>query len=554
MTPYVRLLLILMLSLPLAAPLRAQSSQYVYDELGRLVAVIAPSGDAAAYSYDAVGNLLSIARYTATAVSVIEFSPNSTATGANVTIYGTGFSTTPSQNTVTFNGVAATVVSSTATTIVATVPATATTGAIAVTSPNGSASSSTSFGVVTVVGLPTISSFTPAVGPEGTAVTITGTNFDTALGNNRVSVNLAGMWPTTGSSTSLQAAVPVGGGSGKIAVRTTAGSAVSSADMFVAPEPYVGADVLVTDRMAIGDTRTVAIGTSNKVGLVIFDGTLGQRISLKVVPGPLSTVTMYRPNLKSMVSAGIGVTTSLLEPPLLSHTATYSILVDPTNTATGTTTLTLYDVPADFSSTITAGGSAVTVTTTVPGQNGAVTFTGTSGHRMAVNVGTGPTGTASMRDPAGASLASASIGAVSAFIEPVTLAGSGSHSIFVDYVHANTGSVALTLYDVPADVTGTVTINGSATPVTISTAGQNALLTFGGTNGQAVTVRMTGNTMGTTTVKLLKPDGTQLTSATSVLGSFNLAQQTLPVTGTYAVVVDPSKANTGSINVAVTNP
>jgi len=324
--------------------------------------------------------------------------------------------------------------------------------------------------------------------------------------------------------------------------------------MFVAPEPYVGADVLVTDRMAIGDTRTVAIGTSNKVGLVIFDGTLGQRISLKVVPGPLSTVTMYRPNLKSMVSAGIGVTTSLLEPPLLSHTATYSILVDPTNTATGTTTLTLYDVPADFSSTITAGGSAVTVTTTVPGQNGAVTFTGTSGHRMAVNVGTGPTGTASMRDPAGASLASASIGAVSAFIEPVTLAGSGSHSIFVDYVHANIGSVALTLYDVPADVTGTVTINGSATPVTISTAGQNALLTFGGTNGQAVTVRMTGNTMGTTTVKLLKPDGTQLTSATSVLGSFNLAQQTLPVTGTYAVVVDPSKANTGSINVAVTNP
>jgi hypothetical protein len=316
----------------------------------------------------------------------------------------------------------------------------------------------------------------------------------------------------------------------------------------------VAADVLVTDRMAIGDTRTVAIGTSSKVGLVIFDGTLAQRVSLKVVPGPLSTVTMYRPNLRSTVSAGIGVTTALLEPPLLAQTGTYSILVDPTGTATGTTTLTLYNVPADASGTITAGGSAVTVTTTVPGQNGALTFTGTAGHRMALNVGAGPVGTVSLRQPDGATLASAASGALSAFIEPTTLPSSGTHSAFVDYRQANTGSVALTLYDVPADVTGTVTVNGSATPVTITTAGQNASLTFTGTSGQLMTVRMTGNTMSTTTVKLLKPDGSQLTASTSVLSSFNLAQQTLPVTGTYTVVVDPSKANTGSINVAVTNP
>jgi hypothetical protein len=171
-----------------------------------------------------------------------------------------------------------------------------------------------------------------------------------------------------------------------------------------------------------------------------------------------------------------------------------------------------------------------------------------------VNVGTGPTGTVSLRSPTGDSLASVSSGAVTAFIEPTTLSASGTHSVFVDFTQANTGSVALTLYDVPADVSGTVTVNGSATPVTISTAGQNAALTFSGTNGQQVTVRLTNNLMSTTTVKLLKPDGTQLTASTSLLGSFNLAQQTLPETGTYTVVVDPSKANTGSINVAVTNP
>ncbi len=34
----------------------------IYDALGRLIAVVDPSGDTAVYHYDAVGNLLSISR------------------------------------------------------------------------------------------------------------------------------------------------------------------------------------------------------------------------------------------------------------------------------------------------------------------------------------------------------------------------------------------------------------------------------------------------------------------------------------------------------------
>jgi YD repeat-containing protein len=96
---------------------RAQTVQYVYDELGRLVAVVAPNGESAVYTYDAVGNLLSIARHAASAVTIVEFTPNGGAVGAGVTLYGTGYSTTPSQNAVTFNGAAATVTASTATSI-----------------------------------------------------------------------------------------------------------------------------------------------------------------------------------------------------------------------------------------------------------------------------------------------------------------------------------------------------------------------------------------------------------------------------------------------------
>lgn len=50
-----------------------QNVNYIYDELGRLVGVIDPSGNAAAYHYDAVGNLLSISRDAASQVSIIEF-------------------------------------------------------------------------------------------------------------------------------------------------------------------------------------------------------------------------------------------------------------------------------------------------------------------------------------------------------------------------------------------------------------------------------------------------------------------------------------------------
>ena len=78
--------------------------KYVYDEVGRLVAVIDPSGDTARYAYDSVGNLLSITKQSSALVSVIDFTPKSGLAGTVVTIYGTGFSSTPGNNTVTFNG------------------------------------------------------------------------------------------------------------------------------------------------------------------------------------------------------------------------------------------------------------------------------------------------------------------------------------------------------------------------------------------------------------------------------------------------------------------
>jgi YD repeat-containing protein len=153
------------------APASAQTGpvHYVYDRLSRLVGVVDPQGHAATYSYDAVGNLLEIERIDALgAVAITLVAENEGPTGTTVQIFGRGFSTTPSQNTVSFNGTGAVVTDALANRLVVTVPSGATTGTISVTSPSGSAVSPSSFTVVNVVGPLAVTPATALVVPGRT--------------------------------------------------------------------------------------------------------------------------------------------------------------------------------------------------------------------------------------------------------------------------------------------------------------------------------------------------------------------------------------------------
>ena len=81
------------------------------------------------------------------APTITSFTPTDGVGGATVTITGTNFSTTPASNTVKFNGTAAVVTASTATSITTTVPAAATTGTITVAVGSNTATSTASFRV-----------------------------------------------------------------------------------------------------------------------------------------------------------------------------------------------------------------------------------------------------------------------------------------------------------------------------------------------------------------------------------------------------------------------
>ncbi|MBI2766828.1 MAG: IPT/TIG domain-containing protein [Chloroflexi bacterium] len=125
--------------------------------------------------------------------------------GNTVTIVGTGFNLTPSLNTVTFGGAAATVTASTATSLTVVVPASATAGAVNLTVTNQTTLlTATATGGYTYTSGPIISSITPNTGSTagGTLVTITGANFPQSgvtvfFGNvqsppNALTVNLQG--------------------------------------------------------------------------------------------------------------------------------------------------------------------------------------------------------------------------------------------------------------------------------------------------------------------------------------------------------------------------
>jgi len=103
------------------------------------------------------------------------------------------------------------------------VPAAATTGAISVTTPAGTATSSGTFTVNAPP--PTITSFQPASGPVGSSVVVTGTNF---TGATAVAFNGTATTYTVNSDTQVTAVVPTNATSGPITVTTPSGTATSA--------------------------------------------------------------------------------------------------------------------------------------------------------------------------------------------------------------------------------------------------------------------------------------------------------------------------------------
>ncbi len=314
---------------------------YVYDVLGRLVGVIDHTGEAAAYRYDAVGNLLAIDRLPAAIPAILGFSPAQGPAGTVVTVEGVGFGPAVSDNRVAVGGVAAAVTAASARRLVIAVPAGAVTGPITVAAPGGSASSDTSF-VVTGARGPRIGGFSPAMGAPGTPVAISGERFEPG-GSTTVTFN--GRYAAVGAvtPTTITTTVPAGAGSGRVGVGTSWGQTVSEQDFVVLPGTLTAANVEQVTRVANPGSARLAVTTPGKVAVALFDAALGERVGVRLeqLTGGQSTITAYGPDGTELAA---DTTLGPFGGPLrfvVPRTGTCAIVLDPDNVHTAAMTVTL---------------------------------------------------------------------------------------------------------------------------------------------------------------------------------------------------------------------
>jgi YD repeat-containing protein len=538
----------------------AATVQYIYDELGRLTAVIDPTADVTEYVYDEVGNILSVSRRSASQVSIISFTPNRGLVGQAVAIIGTAFSPVPAQNQVKFNGTAAIVTAATATSLVTTVPLGATTGPISVTTPAGTATSSDAFSLREA---PLIASFTPAIGEPGGTLSIAGRGFTEPGLSVIVNKTQAQVVSTTLSS--FTGRIPSATG-GKITVTNELGSATSADDLFIVPPPRSAADVAATGRIAIDGPGRVLALTEGKVGLLLFDGVAGAsgiRVSLGNVILSGGTFSVFRPDgvpLASAVSFGsIGSNLALSSLPT---TGTYGILVAADAGVGGNVTVTVSTGAANSLSI----GETIVLSVPAANQTASFTFSGAAGDFLGLDfsnvsvsgatvqvllpngqpIGLGPQGVVFVQVPAG----------TGAGVRMQALPITGTYTVRVSGTSA--GSAQVTLW---RDVPDTVTFD---TPLDVNFAfrNQQARLKFSGTAGQNLGVNISPLTLAVGgTVQVLQPNGQPI--GLGFIGTVQepfaagtgagIRMQALPVTGIYTVVIATTGGATGTARVTVWN-
>lgn len=362
----------------------------------------------------------------------------------------------------------------------------------------------------------------------------------------------------------------------------------------------VAADIEYNGRIAVnGEPVTVKIETPNKNGVMVFDGTAGQRINIGFSGVMLTQfhVSVYRPDggvMPRHVSAVRNYYATMGERPVSSltkvHTSmaayefstdsaatisssemngasvdleelpvtgTYTIFFDPLSTYTGSFKVT---VSNELSGDIVPQGSAVTVGINRTGQKARYTFSGEKGQTVSLQLSdvTIRSGYVSIVNPDGSLLGKpisfVSGGAGGAMIPGQVLPASGTYAVLIESDLSYTGRLKLALYNAP-ERTGTIMIDqGTVTP-TLTVPGQRARYTFNGTEGQWVNLGLSGVSIPMTTVAILKPDGSKWESTTVGPSGGSLDPlTTLPATGTYAIAVEPVSNYTGSMTLALSSP
>lgn len=455
----------------------------------------------------------------------------------------------------TFNGVSAPVLSATQTQLTVTVPSSATSGAIGITVGSASATSSGSFTVTAVGDGPVITGLDPAVGTAGQLVTITGTGFESQPVDNRVRFDATSAQVTDSTSTAITTSVPVGSNSGKVRLTTPRGVAISPMDFIVVPSGYSAGSIGTTGRIPTdGSTTAVSMPAANHIGVELFDGRVGDLLTIGVGSTTLAsaTIKVFDPDGNLLTSGTVTASGQGVQIPKLLLSGTYTIVVD-AGSNTGAIAL---NIVRPFVGSLTLNGAPTAVTLSTPGQRALLTFAGTQGTyaNLTLSGVTLSAGTISLFAPNGAPVDSTTFTTTGTSLQP-QLPATGTYTVLIDPTGPVGGSLSVA---VSTSSSPTLALNqgyglalSNTTPVSV---------TFDGSVGQylALTAATTASSVGSYSLTVLAPDGSQVTSGalytSSNAGSVVLNMGPLSFGGTYTAVVQANGSGAGTVTLTLSTP
>jgi large repetitive protein len=544
----------------------ADSVTYAYDGSGRVIqATNASLGQAVFYAYDSAGNITSQIVAPLSTLAISGFSANQGATGSQLTIDGTGFSTTASNNVVTINGVTATVVSATGTQLIVSIPAAATSGTITVQTGGVTANSPNTFAVTTVTSAPTVTGFSPSGGGAGDTVAISGTGFQSTLTHNKVLINGRPALVTAVSSTALSITLPSDVTSGPVQVLTPYGQSTSTGSLIVAPAGYSFSSIAwVAQVTEGGNSASGSVGTG-QVGLVLFNGSSGDQNLRAAISGGTGSLMEVLDPAGSVIASGC-TSACLYNLPPLKLAGTYTVLIGGPPTV-GNYAVRIATARTDGINLSWANEGnnpwfdAVNLDTS---QRAIMPFSGTAGQLTEIDFrGVANTWTASLWNSSGQTLWSSTLNSSTTSVTMPALPANGDYNIVFDPQFTG-GSFQYQAGIVP---TGTLTVGGTA--VTVNGGGPNnidggpvARVKFSGTVGQKLGVKVSATQGFFYGLNIYYQSSTYPGQVCVVScgtgysgGTCTIALPALPVTGTYFIYVQfgSSYYSTASVSL-VTNP
>jgi hypothetical protein len=311
---------------------------------------------------------------------ISSIAPSSGPVGTTVIIGGSAFSGT---TMVTFNGTQATSFTVIAdTSLSVTVPNGATTGPIVVTSCGLTATSAT----YAVIPTPIISSFTPANGPVGTVVTITGSGLSGATAVSFGATAASSFAVNSGTSITATIANSTAVGAATISVTTPGGVAFSASPFTVYPPPVissftpangpVGTVVTITGSGLSGATAVTfgataassfTVNSATSITATIANGTAVGAAAIRIntsggVASSNSPFMVFPPPSVTSIEPGSGVVGEMVTITGTGLSGTTAVAFNGTSAVTF-----LVNSDTQIDATVPAGATTGTVAVTTPG-------------------------------------------------------------------------------------------------------------------------------------------------------------------------------------------